>query len=153
LPYLVVDSVKLPQSLAIARLLAKRFNLAGSDDLEQAKTDAVIDTVNDLQNSYYEKLYYVKEGRAEAEKKYLSEDGKSHLGKVEKIISLYGSGGFSVGSSLKWSDLFIFDITSIIHGLDEKFLDNYPAIKAVRATVLANAKIAEYVKNRAEKPF
>ena len=34
MPVLEVDGVKLPQSAAIARFLAKRFNLAGKDDFE-----------------------------------------------------------------------------------------------------------------------
>ncbi|CAF3084716.1 unnamed protein product, partial [Rotaria sp. Silwood2] len=42
------EGIKLPQSLAIARFLAKQFNLAGRDYFEQAKVDAVADTINDL---------------------------------------------------------------------------------------------------------
>jgi glutathione S-transferase len=35
LPYLAVDDVKLPQSIAIARFAAREFNLAGRTILEQ----------------------------------------------------------------------------------------------------------------------
>jgi glutathione S-transferase len=47
IPVLEVDGVKLPQSVSIARFLAKQFQLAGKDNLEQAKVDAVVDTIND----------------------------------------------------------------------------------------------------------
>ena len=54
----VFDSrnVKIPQSMAVARFAAKKVNLYGSDDLEQAKTDAVVDTVNELMNAYFQKI-------------------------------------------------------------------------------------------------
>ncbi|CAF4173550.1 unnamed protein product, partial [Adineta steineri] len=47
MPVLEVDGVKLPQSMSIARFLAKQFNLAGKDNLEQAKVDTVVDTMID----------------------------------------------------------------------------------------------------------
>ena len=48
IPVLEVDGTKLPQSAAIARFLAKQFQLAGKDNLEQAKVDAVADTIGDI---------------------------------------------------------------------------------------------------------
>jgi len=48
MPVLEVDGVKLPQSMTIARFLAKQFGLAGKDNLEQAKVDVVVDTSIDL---------------------------------------------------------------------------------------------------------
>ena len=36
MPVLEVDGVKLPQSMTIARFLAKQFGLAGKDNFEQA---------------------------------------------------------------------------------------------------------------------
>lgn len=35
MPFLEVDGVKLPQSIAIARFVAREFNLAGKNNLEQ----------------------------------------------------------------------------------------------------------------------
>ncbi|CAF2067013.1 unnamed protein product [Rotaria magnacalcarata] len=52
MPVLEVDGVKLPQSMAIARFLAKQFDLAGKDNFEQAKVDAVVDTSIDLALKY-----------------------------------------------------------------------------------------------------
>jgi glutathione S-transferase len=61
LPYLTVDGLKLPQSSSIARFLANIFNLAGKDDLEKAKADVIIDTINDLLNQFYTAVYSVPE--------------------------------------------------------------------------------------------
>lgn len=43
LPYLEIDQLKLPQSLTIARYLAREADLAGKTNIEQAQADAVVD--------------------------------------------------------------------------------------------------------------
>ncbi|CAF4027614.1 unnamed protein product [Rotaria sordida] len=49
---LEIDDVKLPQSMTIARFLAHQFHLAGKNNLEQAKIEAVADTTTDLLNKF-----------------------------------------------------------------------------------------------------
>lgn len=154
LPYLTIDGLKLPQSISIARFVAKRFNLYGSDDLEQAKTDAIVDTVSDLQSGYFQKVFLAKEEDKDAARKsFLAEDAPNHLGKLEKLITLWGSNGHSVGSSLKWSDLFIYDVTNALSSMDANLVSKFPAIHGVVKSVEANQKVSEYVKNRPVTPF
>ena len=50
-PVLEVDGVPIAQSTTIARFLAKEFNLAGKDHLEQAQADMVVDACIDLVES------------------------------------------------------------------------------------------------------
>ena len=154
LPYLTVGSLKLPQSVSIARFLAKRFNLYGSDDIEQAKTDAVVDTVTDLQNAYYKRIFSVKEEeRDSAKKAFVAEEAAAHLEKIEKLISLWGSNGHSVGSSLKWSDLHIWNFNSELKAIDANVLEKYPGVVAVNKTVESHPKLGEYIKNRPVTPL
>ena len=156
LPYLTVDGVKIPQSHSIARFVAKRFNLYGSDDLEQAKTDAVVDTVSDLVVAYWTRIYKVmndEKGRAEAEKLFLAEDANGHLEKIEKLIKLWGSNGYSVGSSLKWSDLAIFEMTFNMGKLDANLIEKFPAISGVKKSVETHPKLSEYIQSRPETKF
>jgi glutathione S-transferase len=148
-PYLTVSGTKLPQSIAIARFAAKKANLYGSDDLEQAKTDAVVDTVTDFQNAIMKKVFSVKEEEREAAKKaFLAEEAGPHFENIQKLIKLWGSNGYSVGSSLKWSDLAIWNFTFMLLTVDPNALSKYPAILAVNKSVESNPKVAEYVKNR-----
>ena len=151
LPYLTVDDLKVPQSLSMARFLARRFNLAGKDETESVKADAVVDTLNDLQNAFYQKVFMVK--TEEATKNFLAEDAVTHLGRVEKIVTNFGSNGFAVGSALTWADLSLFDITSILLNLDANVLNNYPRIQAIRKTVESNERVATWIKNRPVTPF
>ncbi|CAF3738571.1 unnamed protein product, partial [Rotaria sordida] len=55
---LEIDDVKLPQSMTIARFLAHQFHLAGKNNLEQAKIEAVADTTTDLLNKFGPIIWY-----------------------------------------------------------------------------------------------
>ena len=53
-----IDNVGLPQSLSIARYLAKEFGLAGNTNLDQAKADSIVDTCADAFNGFVKVYYY-----------------------------------------------------------------------------------------------
>ena len=53
MPVLEVDGVQLAQSMAIARFLANKFNLAGSTPLEKGQADMVVDCCTDFFNGKY----------------------------------------------------------------------------------------------------
>lgn len=52
MPVLEVDGVKLPQSGAIARYLAKKYDLAGKTDMDSYWADAFFDTLEDIGKKY-----------------------------------------------------------------------------------------------------
>lgn len=64
MPYLEVNGVKIPQSIAIARYLANEFNLAGRNNLEKAQADAIVDTTIDAYNVYFQKVFFVQDPEA-----------------------------------------------------------------------------------------
>ena len=70
MPYLEVDGVKLPQSISIARFVARELNLAGKNNLEQAQADAIVDTLMDLVNYYYRVIYPIQDANEKVEKLY-----------------------------------------------------------------------------------
>lgn len=53
MPVLEVDGHRVYQSMSIARYLAKRVGLAGSNDWENLQIDIIVDTLNDLRTSEY----------------------------------------------------------------------------------------------------
>ncbi len=61
MPFLEVDSVKLPQSVAIARYVARETGLAGKSSLEQAQADAIVDCIMELVNAYYANVFKVSD--------------------------------------------------------------------------------------------
>jgi len=154
LPYLTTpDNLKMPQSLSIARFLAKKYNLAGGDDITQVKCDVVVDTLSDLRQAYYNIFSQPKEHQAEAMKKFFAEDAPKHLGNIEKLIGMYGSNGHSVGNSITWADLFIQDVTHTLHVKDAHVLDKFPHVAKVKQTVESHPKIAAWLKARPENTF
>ena len=150
MPVLEVDGVKLPQSGTIARFLAKQFNLAGKDNFEQAKVDAVADTVNDmvmvLLPSHFEKDETKKK---EMIKKFLTEDAPKHLQNIETLGKLYGNGGpWFVGNQLTSADLVFYIIAEMLLFLDASVFDKHPWLQQNKTEVEKQPRIAEYLKNR-----
>jgi glutathione S-transferase len=154
-PVLEFDGTKLPQSITIARFLAKQFQLAGKDNLEQAKVDAVVDTITDLTAKYIPARIEQDEAKKkELTKKFLEEELPKHLQNLEVLGKLYGNGGpFFVGGHLTWADLYFYDVTDNLHKLDGNILNNYTWLKQNREEVAKQPKIAEHLKNRPETAF
>ncbi|UJR07815.1 hypothetical protein I4U23_012098 [Adineta vaga] len=155
MPVLEVDGVKLPQSTAIARFLAKQFHLAGKDNFEQAKVDAVVDTIYDAFKGYIPSRFEQDEAKKkELTKKFFAEELPKHFQNLEVLGKLYGNGGhFFVGNSLTWADLLFYNFTQTFLQEDKTCLDKYPWLKQNRAEVEKQPKIAEYLKNRPETEF
>ena len=149
-PVLEIDGTMIPQSTSIARFLAKQFNLAGKDNLEQAKVDAVADTITDLINAYYSiNREQDSTKKQELTTKFTTEELPKHLQNLDVLGKMYSNGGpFFVGNNLTWADLFFYDVGESMLKVDGNCFDKYPWLKQNRVEVEKNAKIAEYLKNR-----
>ena len=137
------------ESYAIARFLAKRFNLAGKDENEQAQADAIVDTVLDLQTLYYD-YKFAKDATKKSALEKLYIQGKAHLGRIEKLIDMYSSStGYCVGDSLTWADLQLYTVTYDIIANQLLQVKAYPGIYASIAAVTSNSRIKQYLRSRA----
>lgn len=58
MPVLEVDGIRVHQSMAIARYIAKRVGLAGSNDWESLLIDVVADTCTDMRISESSSLFH-----------------------------------------------------------------------------------------------
>ena len=150
IPVLEVDGTMIPQSVSIARFLAKQFNLAGKDNLEQAKVDAVGDTINDLINTYVPiRQEQDPTKQQELIRKFGLEELPKHLQNLEILGKMYGNGGpFFVGNNLTWADLFFYNVGESILQINGNCMDTYSWLQQNRAEVEKNPKVAEYLKNR-----
>lgn len=150
MPVLEVDGVKLPQSSAIGRFLAKQFQLAGKDNLEQAKVDAVLDTIGDLADKYG--LVRGKEDGPEkqaAMQKFFTEELPKHLTNLETLAKAYGNGGpFFVGNQLTLADLVQYAMADYLLEFDGNLFANHSWLKHNREEVKKHPKIAAYLKTR-----
>jgi glutathione S-transferase len=155
LPVLEFDGTKLPQSMSIARFLAKQFHLAGKDNFEQAKVDAFVDTINDTLTNFLS-TYYEKDEtkKQELQKKYFAEELPKHLQNLENLGKLYGNGGsYFVGSHLTWADLYFYVASEYLLESAADCLTKNPWLEQNRAEVEKQPRIAEYLKNRPKTSF
>lgn len=126
--------------------------MAGQNDLEQAKADAVVLTSFDLQSIYYAKIHPFKKDSnfGEIRSSFFGKEVPVFLDCFERLASMYGTKGYSVGDSLKWSDLSIYDSLSVLFfiDMDPKLLEAYPRVLEIFKTVDGNPRIKDYVAKR-----
>ncbi|UJR21737.1 hypothetical protein I4U23_024812 [Adineta vaga] len=154
IPVLEYNNIKIVQSTTIARFLAKQFHLAGRDNIEQAKVEAVADTINDILSV----IMSIRQEKTGSKKQQLLQtfgnDLADYLKNLETLAGLYSNGGiYFVDNQLTWADLFFYDLGETILQCDENCLENYPWLRKNRAEVEKHPKIAEYLKKRPKTPF
>jgi len=150
LPILEVDGEKLGQSIACARYLAKKFNLAGKTDWEQARADMLVDCFGDM----VEPLIAIfrstdDEKKAEAKKKFIEEQLPASLTLLEGLLSAnHGGEKFFVGEELTWVDLaFLTYVDWLVH-VSESPLAKHPKLAALVERVEKIPRIAEWLEKR-----
>jgi glutathione S-transferase len=156
LPMLEVDGVKLAQSNAMARFLARRFGLAGKTDLDQVRADMIIDCFEDTTKPLIT-LHFEKDEakKAELHKKYIEEQLPASLDNLEKLLTQNNGGdGFFVGDSLTWADLglLIFATYMKLAKATELF-EKRKKLYALSQRVENLPKIAAWLAKRPETEF
>ena len=147
LPILEIDGKTLPGSIPIARFVAERFGLAGSNDIENTEIAGVMDCLTDLVTSFLKVLFEKDETRkAELKKKFDEEDGPKFLSFLEKRVT----DGWLYGSKVTYVDIAFWDISQ---RLPAEVFAKYPGLKSVKENVEALPNIAQWIKNRPVTQF
>ena len=147
IPILEVDGKTIGGSFPIARLVAERHGLAGSNDLENAEIASITDLLHDLALGYV-KVYFEKDEtrKAELKKTFDEELGPKYLSFLEKRVT----GGWLYGSKVTYADLAFFNLSS---RLPDEVLAKFPGLKSVKENVEALPNIAKWLKERPETQF
>jgi glutathione S-transferase len=155
MPVLEIDGIKLPQSLTIARFLARQFQLAGRDNLEQAKIDAVVDTITDMVSKFAPLVQEKDETKKqEGIRKYFIEDLPKHLQNLDILGKSFGNGGpFFVGNHLTLADLYAYDALENLLQIDRNLLNSYPWLARNRQEIEKHSKISAYLRSRPQTSF
>jgi glutathione S-transferase len=158
LPYLEVDGKPLAQSLAIARLLARRFKLAGANDWEQALIDEIVEYVRDAAAGYTSWISAFMAKNEELAKsikeEYTSKGVIPFLQGLEKKLNANNGGkGYFVGSGPTLADFSVTVFFDEVRRLAPNILDSYPALKAHSDRVHGLRGIKEWVAKRPDSPF
>jgi len=156
MPLLEVDGVTLCQSHSCARYLARKFNLAGKTELEQAQADMIVDCLDDSVKPIYSFFFEKDEAKKEeCKKNFREEQLPVSLGHLENILkSNNGGDGYFVGKELTWADLtFINTIDWAAMYLSADLLASYPKMKALKERVEKLPKVAAWIAKRPKTDF
>jgi glutathione S-transferase len=157
LPFLEVedgaDKFTLAQSVTIARYLARRFNLAGQGEREQAEVDMYADQITDLFNDYVRAVFETDEARkAELNEKFKTQTAPNNFKTFEARLAQSQSGYF-VNSGVTYADLYLLGVLDVISESNDTLLASLPHVKKLSDDLRAHPKIAAWIASRPATPL
>lgn len=139
----------LAQSNTIARYLARKFNLAGKDEIQRAKAEMILDHFSDLQTQF--RLAFFESDEQEKEKKikvFSEEKIPEFLAPVEKILKEQGTTHLA-GNNPTIADLHLAVILDRFEIYLGSTLDKFPLVKALNDKIKNHSRI---VAHKAKRP-
>jgi glutathione S-transferase len=128
--------------------LAKKFNLAGKDELEQAEADSYAAQVSDFLSEIFKARYDPDEARKlELTKKLQEEVEPQQLGIFESRLAQTGSGTL-VASGLTYADFYLSLVVDRLGDRREAVLAKFPHVKKLTEKVNTHPRIVEWVAKR-----
>jgi glutathione S-transferase len=150
LPLLEVDGLRIVQSQAIVRYVARRGGLVGVDDAECATIDMVAEAVRDARSGLTS-YPFSDDPPAHASQCRARLMGKQ-LPYLEAVLRR--GGGAVVPSGLSYADVLIAEMLEGYVGmLGPGLLDDLPWLKALHDRVLALEGVASYLCSTRRHPF
>eukprot|EP01121_Diplochlamys_sp_Union-15-3_P008356 TRINITY_DN2218_c0_g1_i1.p1 TRINITY_DN2218_c0_g1~~TRINITY_DN2218_c0_g1_i1.p1 ORF type:complete len:207 (-),score=57.54 TRINITY_DN2218_c0_g1_i1:47-637(-) len=140
LPVLVDGDVKVAQSMAIARYIAKKANLSGESLADFGMSEQLLEESDDI----YGLLVKANSSHNKAEewKKTFETELPKHWGFLEKLLG----DKMQFCSKVLAGDLAIFSIINIVLDLDPHSVDKFPHLKAFYERLYKDAKFTDYFK-------
>ena len=150
LPMLEVDGNLLTGSAVIARFLAERFSLAGSNDVENAEIAGIIDVLRDFMLNL---VPLFNEDNEELKTQMIAKIEKEEVPKYWGIIEGYyrknsSANGWIYGDTPTYGDFSIYCASEFVMRYVPNLLQMLPGVTKMRASVEALPRIAEWLKNR-----
>ena len=151
-PYLEVidgdNSFILCQSVAITRYLARKFNLAGKGEREQAEADMYADQVTDFLNEMVKQhMEQDPERKKQLAEKFEKETAPNNLKLFEERLAKNGT-GYLIGSGLTYTDIYLVSLIDWFGPKREETLSHFANLKKLDETVRANKGIAAWLASR-----
>lgn len=148
-PVLEIDGKVYHQSKAISRLIAKRNNLYGSNDVEAYEIDAIVDTIDDLR-TIFSRYHWEQDDTYKAKLKAdLETKRPAVLQKLEEQVKK--NGGYFVGGKLSWADLMYAAQSELMSNILGSDLNaDFPELKKLVDKVRSLPNIKAYLSKRAK---
>jgi len=152
-PILEVEGIKVGQSKAIERFVAKKVGMLGSSDIETFQIDSLACAVIDIKDAYKAAKEKGKDDKEAAMKTWFGETLPEWLAKVEKLLPT-APGPWLVGDKMSYADVtfyyFLLDPKGFFDDVEgaAKALSSAPRLNAACQAVLADPSISDWVKNK-----
>ncbi|PAV74293.1 hypothetical protein WR25_24833 [Diploscapter pachys] len=153
-PVLEIDGVQIPQSVAIARFLAKKFGFAGKTEVEQALVDGICDQWKDfyveIKPYFYGSLGICPPGWEDLEKaktEVLIPARDKFFGFLKNLLNK-NKNGFLVECGVTYADLFIVDNMTSLVGWVPEYFEGHPEIEAYYKRVQEIPKLKAWLAKR-----
>ena len=155
LPVLEVDGKQLAGSGAFARFVAERFNLAGSNDFENADIASIIVVLKDLAQKIFQVAFEKDETRKADLKKALEEE---HIPKILGALEKRAAGnnstnGWIWGAKVTYAELHAYHILGYVKMFSPNVLDKYPVLAKMYTSVENLPNIAKWLEERPKTDY
>nr|XP_045584247.1 hematopoietic prostaglandin D synthase-like [Procambarus clarkii] len=152
-PVLMVDGKPVPQSLAIARYVAKQADLVPQDHLEAAYCDALADTLAEVKGEAY-KIMFSSQSEEEKKKVYREEFFPNVMAPVlERLEKRLQEREWFVSDKVTWADLMISLVFGEVQKRKAELLEAYPAVVTLVNKVRDILAIKQWLETAPDTPF
>ncbi len=154
LPVLEVDGKQLTGSQIIARFLAERFGLAGSNDFENADIAGINDVIGDFAQQLWKVVFEEDEGRKTDLLAGLKETHlPRYLGVLEKRAHSSGAPEGWLWGKLTWPDFNFYIIIGFVEKVVPEALKDFPTLTQLKVSVESLPNIAKWLKERPQTEY
>uniref|UniRef100_A0A0L8HM98 Uncharacterized protein n=1 Tax=Octopus bimaculoides TaxID=37653 RepID=A0A0L8HM98_OCTBM len=165
MPMLELDNkVQIPQSMAMARFLAREFGFYGRSNIEMARVDFISDCFYDILDDYL-RMYHDKDGKmmfqrskemdgsSEQRMRY-QETCRRILPFMERTLEMHNNGSqFFMGDQITMADMMCFCALENPLMEDDSLLRSYPKLLALKERVISHPKMSSYLQKRSRTDF
>nr|P27012.1 RecName: Full=S-crystallin 4; AltName: Full=OL4 [Enteroctopus dofleini]AAA29389.1 S4-crystallin [Enteroctopus dofleini] len=165
MPMLELDNkIQIPQSMAMARYLAREFGFHGKNNMDMARVDYISDSFYDILDDYM-RMYHDKDGRmmfsrskdmnSSSEKRMrYQETCRRIFPYLEKTLEMRNGGNqFFMGDQITMADMMCFCALENPLMEDQNILRSYPKLQALRNRVINHPKMSAYLQKRSRTEF
>jgi len=148
LPLLMIDDKPLPQSIAMARYVAKEVGLYPEDNLHAAYVDAMVDTLMDVMTAM-RAITMSDKSEEEKKKQFQEEFFPNMLAPVlTRLNKRFGEKEWFIGDKISWADLAIAMAMGLLKKRKPEIFGNFSALSAHIEKVINLPKIKEWIAKR-----
>ena len=146
-----MKGVKIGQSSAIERYIARKCGLMGNNEEEAAIIECTVDHVNEIKTAF-RKVRDMPEGDSKTEqlKAFYGTHLPTWLGKLEKSLIYSQASDSSVGNKLTYSDVAIWHLCNEFfkYADIESTVRAHPKIEAISRKVASNPQVKKWLAER-----